>query len=127
MTAAHLAATVVAGLVSAAVVVMGTRALWAPASFAGFGITGTSGDDPTTLAWIRVKGVRDLASGLILVLALAAGGAAALGPALLLATLIPLGDAVIVLRSGGPRATWLGVHGLTAAVMLVTSLVLVAT
>jgi hypothetical protein len=37
---------------------------------------------------------------------------------------IPVGDALIVLRSGGPRATAYGVHAATAVVMLVISLLL---
>ncbi len=40
------------------------------------------------------------------------------------ATIIPLADATIVLRNGGPRSTAWGVHGLTAAVMLITAALL---
>ncbi|MFC9951574.1 DUF4267 domain-containing protein [Streptomyces prasinus] len=35
------------------------------------------------------------------------------------ATVIPVGDALIVLRSDGPKAAAYGMHGATAAVMLV--------
>ena len=34
------------------------------------------------------------------------------------ASIIPVGDAVIVLRSGGSRAAAFGIHGVTAVVML---------
>jgi hypothetical protein len=43
---------------------------------------------------------------------------------ILAATIIPLADATIVLGNGGPKSIALGVHGLTAAVMLMTSALL---
>jgi hypothetical protein len=43
---------------------------------------------------------------------------------MLAATIIPLADAAIVLRNGGSESIAWGVHGLTAAVMLVTSALL---
>ena len=50
-----------------------------------------------------------------------AGATHLLGWVILAATIIPLADAAIVLRSGGPRGIAFGVHGVTAAVMLVTA------
>ena len=44
---------------------------------------------------------------------------------MLAATLIPIVDAITVLRSGGPKSIAYGVHGATAAVMLVTTALLV--
>jgi hypothetical protein len=43
---------------------------------------------------------------------------------MLAATIIPLGDATIVLRNGGSKSVAWGVHGGTAAVMLVTTALL---
>jgi hypothetical protein len=40
---------------------------------------------------------------------------------ILAATIIPIADAIIVLGSGGPKSIALGVHGVTAVVMLITS------
>jgi hypothetical protein len=40
-----------------------------------------------------------------------------LGAFMAAATLIPVGDAAIVLRSGGTRAAAFGIHGVTAVVM----------
>ena len=37
------------------------------------------------------------------------------------ASVIPIGDAINVLRGSGPKATAYGVHGTTAAVMLGTA------
>jgi hypothetical protein len=43
---------------------------------------------------------------------------------ILAASIIPLADTAIVLGNGGPESIALGVHGLTAAVMLMTSALL---
>ena len=37
---------------------------------------------------------------------------------------MPIGDAIIVLRSNGPKATVYGVHGATAVVLLATAALL---
>ncbi|CAN5863733.1 hypothetical protein BH11PSE6_BH11PSE6_22920 [soil metagenome] len=47
-----------------------------------------------------------------------------LGAYMIAASLIPIGDMVIVLRSGGTRAAAYGIHGTTAAVALAAGLVL---
>ena len=41
-----------------------------------------------------------------------------LGGFMLAASIIPVGDAIIVLRRNGPKATVYGVHAVTAVVML---------
>ena len=73
---------------------------------------------------MSVKGVRDIASGLFVFILMAAGATHLLGCMILAATIIPLADAAIVLGNGGPKSIALGVHGLTAAVMLITSALL---
>jgi hypothetical protein len=40
-------------------------------------------------------------------------------------SIIPVGDAVIVLRNGGKRAAAIGIHGATAAVALAASAALI--
>ena len=40
------------------------------------------------------------------------------------ASTIPIGDAIIVLRSNGPKATVYGVHGATAVLLLATAALL---
>lgn len=66
----------------------------------------------------RSRGVRDIASGLIAVILLAARMPHVLGWFELAASTIPIGDAIIMLRSNGPKATVHGVHGATAVVLL---------
>ncbi|NUT38230.1 MAG: DUF4267 domain-containing protein [Hamadaea sp.] len=117
-------ATVLAGLIGAAVILMGAQFFWKPQAAAGFGIPGTPTEDAVFQSWLHVKGVRDIAAGLGIVILAAAATPHLLGWYLLATTAIPVGDALIVLRSKGPKATAYGVHFATAAVMLVISVLL---
>lgn len=118
-------ATVLAALLGAGIVFIGVNAFRAPRAAAGFGIPNSQVDDPTFRAWLSVKAVRDIATGLFLFLLLAAATPDLLGWYLLVAALIPVGDALIVLRSKGPKAIAYGVHAATAAVMIVVGVLLV--
>ena len=62
--------------------------------------------------------------GLIAVILLTAQMPHVLGWFELAASTIPIGDALIVLRHGGPKATAYGVHGATAVVLLATAALL---
>lgn len=119
-------ATVLAGLTGVAVIIMGANAIRAPHGAAGFGIPNTPTEDPAFRAWLSVKAVRDIAAGLVILVVLAGATPHLLGWVMLAATAIPAGDAVIVLRSNGPKAVAYGVHAATALVMLVVSVLLLA-
>ncbi|MFJ2034283.1 DUF4267 domain-containing protein [Streptosporangium sp. NPDC087985] len=120
-------ATVLAGLIGAGIIFMGARAFWAPQAAVGFGIPDTPTEDRSFHAWLSVKGVRDIASGLFIFILLAGGTTHLLGWFMLAASAIPVGDAVIVLRSNGPKAAVYGIHGATAVVMLaISALLLIA-
>jgi len=109
---------VLAGLIAAAIIFIGARFLIAPQTAAvGYGVPGSG-------AYLSVKGARDIASGLIVVILMIAGATHLLGWIILAATVIPLADAVIVLRNGGSKSVAFGVHGGTAVVMLITSALL---
>ena len=75
-------------------------------------------------ALTEIKGVRDITSGVVLLVVWAAVGRTALGWALIAAAITPLGDATIVLTNGGKRSTALGIHGVTAAALIAAGLVL---
>ena len=111
-------AQVLIALIGAGVVLMGARGILAPQATVGFGIPDTPADDPTLLAWLRVKAARDIGCGLVLLVVLLGGTTQLAGSSLVAAALIPVGDALVVLRSGGPRAIGYGVHAATAAVMV---------
>jgi hypothetical protein len=73
---------------------------------------------------LSVKGVRDIATGLFVIILMVAGATHLLGWVILAATIIPLADATIVRSNDGPKSIAWGVHGGTAAIMLVTSALL---
>jgi hypothetical protein len=70
--------------------------------------------------------LRDIVSGLVVFLLIATAGRRVLGGRMLVMALIPIGDAVVVLRSGGTKATAYGVHVATAVVMAVIGILLLA-
>jgi hypothetical protein len=115
-------AYVLAGLLAVGIIFIGARFLVAPhVAAAGYGVPADAGQQA---AYLSVKGVRDIATGVFVVVLMAAGATHLVGWVMLAATIIPLADAAIVLRNGGSKSIAWGVHGLTAAVMLVTSALL---
>jgi hypothetical protein len=116
---------VLAALIAAAIIVIGGFYLAAPDRIsASFGLRPPA-SDADTRAWLRLKGIRDVASGLVvLAMMLIADGQMA-GIALLALAIIPFGDMSIILGSGGRKATAFAVHGVTCATMLVAGLLLI--
>src|ERR1700760_3580683 len=72
-------------------------------------------------SWLRLKGVRDVVSGLVVIAMMAWGAPRELGLALLVDALIPTGDMLVILAGKGSTRTAFGVHGLTALIMLLTA------
>ena len=108
------------GVIAAAIIFIGCRFLLAPSTAAvAYGVP--AGTEPHSRAYLSAKGVRDIASGLFTAMLIAYGSANALGWFMLIATLIPIADAVIVLHQGGSRTIAFSVHGGTAVVMLIVS------
>ncbi|WP_214410156.1 DUF4267 domain-containing protein [Sphaerisporangium fuscum] len=68
--------------------------------------------------FLPVKGARDLTSGLVILTVLVTGNRRVLGWVMLATALTPIGDMFIVLLSGGEPATAFGVHGATAATVI---------
>ncbi|WP_329475053.1 DUF4267 domain-containing protein [Kribbella sp. NBC_01484] len=116
-------ATALAALIGLAVVAMGTTGMLKPQFFATFGIPGTA---PGLVLdnWLTVKGGRDVGTGLMLLVVTALGTTSLAGWVMLAATVMPVFDGLIVLRSKGPRAAAYGVHFATAAVMAVIAVLL---
>ena len=112
------------GLIAAAIIFIGARFIVAPrVAAAGYGVPADPGQQAVS-AYLNVKGVRDIASGLIVIILMVAGATHLLGWMLVAATVIPVADAVIVHRNGAAKSISLGVHGATAVVMLVTAALL---
>jgi hypothetical protein len=107
------------GLLAVGIVFIGSRFLWDPAAASrDFGIPNSPPLSTGFTGWLAVKGARDIGSGLFVFLLMANGSPRLLGEFLLVASLIAMGDAAIVLRSGGSRTVAFGVHGLTAVVII---------
>jgi Domain of unknown function (DUF4267) len=118
-------ADILAILAAAAIIFIGASYLLAPeASAKGFGLP----DWPTgtTASWLNVKGVRDIVSGLLVLALLVAGERRILGVLILVEAIIPIGDAIIVLRYRGVKALAYGMHAATAAVMVAIAALLLA-
>ena len=112
------------GLLAAAIIFIGVRFhLDISTASQGYGVP----TPPNTAsqrqfqAYCSIKGLRDIVSGLTLGLLMINGTSRLVSQWLVIATLIPLGDMMIVLRAGGTPGVAYGVHGSTAAVMLLTA------
>ena len=113
-------AYVLAALLAAGIIFVGLRFFLVPETSArAFGVPFPND------AYLSVKGIRDIASGLVTLALLVLGDQQALGWVLLALTVIPIGDTLIVLRRGGSRALAYGVHGGTAAVMVLVAAALI--
>lgn len=114
----------VAALIAVAILTIGTFYLVSPARISGsFGLRPPASDDATR-GWLRLKGIRDAASGLVVLVLLLTASRHTLGTVLLALAIIPLGDMSIILASRGSRAKAFSIHGLTCAVMVVVGLFL---
>jgi hypothetical protein len=124
MTTTTIIGYTLAGLLAVGIIFIGARFLVAPRVAAtGYGVPSDL-DRSNAGAYLSVKGVRDIATGLFVLVLIAAGETYLVGWVMLAATIIPLADALIVLRNGGTKSIAWGVHGGTAAVMLVTTALL---
>jgi hypothetical protein len=125
MTITVTAGYILAGLLAAAIILIGARFLIAPrVAAAGYGVPADP-NQPEVRAYLNVKGIRDITTGLFVAVLMLAGATHLVGWVMLVAILIPIVDAAVVLRHGGAKSTAYGVHGGTAAVMLITAALLV--
>ena len=76
--------------------------------------------------WLRLKGSRDIVSGLVVLALMAWGDPYLLGIVLLIEAIIPAGDMSLILAAKGSTRTAFGVHGLTAALMISAAIPLLA-
>lgn len=104
-----------------AIIVIGTLYLVRPmATTRSFGLP-LPGTGANIAWWLRLKGVRDIASGLALLAFMAWGTPLAIGIILLALALIPVGDMLVVLAAKGSARSAFGMHGVTAVVMVFTA------
>jgi Domain of unknown function (DUF4267) len=116
---------ILTALIAVGIIVIGCFYLVSPERISGtFGLKPPA-SDADTRAWLRPKGIRDVASGLVLLTIMLTADRRLVSIALLVYAIIPLGDMSIVLGSGGSRSKAFSVHGVTCAVMLVVGLLLI--
>ncbi len=114
-----------AALIAVAILVIGCFYLAAPERIAGsFGLKPPA-SDADTRAWLRLKGTRDAASGLLVLTMMLTANSRTVGIVLLVFAIIPFGDMSNILGSGGSKSKAVWVHGVTCAVMLVVGLLLI--
>jgi uncharacterized membrane protein len=114
-----------AALLAVAIIVIGCFYVISPERMTGsFGLKPPA-PDADTRAWLRLKGIRDIVSGLVVLTMMLTTDTRTVGIALLVFAIVPLGDMLNVLASGGSKSTAFSVHGVTCAVMLVVGLFLI--
>jgi hypothetical protein len=108
------------GVIALGIIIIGARFFVAPhAAAAAFGVPVSP--DARWDAYLSVKAIRDIVSGLFIAILMSDGSLHLLGWFMLAATIIPLTDAMIVLSHGGTKASAFGIHGATAGVTLIIS------
>lgn len=117
--------SVIAGIAGVGILIVGIFYLVTPQHMAAnFGFRESPGSDATP--WLRLKGIRDVATGVVALALLAVVSPVVLGVAMLAFTIIPLGDTVTIFAQRGRPALALGVHDATAALMLIGTILLLA-
>jgi Domain of unknown function (DUF4267) len=112
-------------LVSVGIMVIGSFYILSSARVLGsFGLK-PPGSDADTRAWLRLKGIRDVAAGLAMLTLMLTTDSRTVGIILLVFAFIPLGDMCNILLSGGRKITAFSVHGVTCAVMLLAGILLI--
>lgn len=121
----HWLPLAMAALLALAIIAIGLLYLLTPFTVArGFGLPYPEGG-PAIPWWLRLKGVRDIASGLVVLAMMMWSMPREVGIVLLVETFIALGDMSVILAAKGSTKTALGVHGVTAAVMVATAAALI--
>jgi len=116
---------ILAALLALGIIVIGCFYLLSPQRISrSFGLKPPA-SDADTRAWLRPKGIRDVAAGLVVLAMMLFESSRLVGIVLLVEAIIPLGDMSIILASGGSKSRALSVHGVTCAVMLVVGLWLI--
>jgi len=116
----------VALLAALAIIAVGCAYLFSPWNATeSFGLPPPEPGANTTW-WLRLKGVRDVVSGMLILALMMWSSPHVVGIALLVASMTPLGDMTLVLCARGSTKLAFGMHGLTAAVMVAAAIVLIA-
>jgi hypothetical protein len=109
-------------LVAIAIIAIGTQYVVSPRTATrSFGLP-LPEDGANIDWWLRLKGVRDIVSGLIVLAFMAWGVPRALGLILLVEAIIPVSDMLVILAAKGSTKSAFGMHGLTAVLMVLAAI-----
>ncbi|MBW4021881.1 MAG: DUF4267 domain-containing protein [Proteobacteria bacterium] len=118
----HWVALGTALVLAVAIIVIGTLYLVTPTTVArGFGLP-LPEDGPNIVWWLRLKGVRDIVSGLAVLAFMVWGAPHWVGMILLVEALIPVGDMLVILAAKGSTKAAFGMHGPTAVIMVLAAI-----
>lgn len=121
----HWISTGFALLLALGIIVIGLMYLMNPRGAAqSFGLP-LPEEGPNIAWWLRLKGVRDIVSGLVVLAVMVWGTPQILGIVLLVEAVTALGDMSLVLASRGSVKSAFGIHGVTAVVIIATALSLI--
>jgi hypothetical protein len=116
---------ILAAIIAVGIMVIGCFYLVSPKRVSGgFGLKPPA-SDADTRAWLRLKGIRDVAAGSAVLTLMLTTDTRTVGIVLLVFAIIPFGDMSNILVSGGSKSKAFSVHGVTCAVMLVVGLLLI--
>ncbi len=112
----------VALLVALAIIAVGVMYLFNPrVATQSFGLP--LPEEGANIAWwLRLKGVRDIVSGLLVLVLMVWGGPRMVGIVLMIEAIIPLGDMSLILAARGSTKRAFGIHGLTAVLMILAAI-----
>jgi hypothetical protein len=109
-------------LVALAIIAIGTGYIAGPTTTVrSFGLP-LPGDNLNIPSWLRLKGVRDIVAGLLVLAFMLWGAQREIGIVLLVEAMIPVGDMLVILAAKGSTRSAFGIHGLTAAIMLLAAI-----
>jgi hypothetical protein len=118
----HWLAIGLALLLALAIIAIGTQYLVNPTTATrSFGLP--LPENGANIAWwLRLKGVRDIASGLTVLAFIAWGAPRGIGIILLVEAIIPVGDMLLILAAKGSTRSAFGIHAPTAVLMVLTAI-----
>ncbi|UGY04805.1 DUF4267 domain-containing protein [Bradyrhizobium quebecense] len=83
-------------------------------------------ENGTNIAWwLRLKGVRDIVAGLVVLAFMVFGAPREVGIILPVEAIIPIGDMLLILAAKGSTKSAFGIHGLTAVIMVLAAMPLI--
>ncbi|TAX59465.1 DUF4267 domain-containing protein [Rhizobium leguminosarum] len=109
-------------LLALAIIAIGTGYIASPTTMMrSFGLP-LPEDGPNVAWWPRLKGVRDIVAGLLVLAFMMWGSQREVGIVLLIEAMIPAGDMLLILAAKGSTKSAFGIHGLTAVIMVLVAI-----